>query len=79
MTFNLSEYCLDVARRAKKASRELASTPGSVKNAWLRRVADLLQERESDLLKANALDLEAGRAAGPVSYTHLTLPTICSV
>ena len=64
MTFNLSEYCLDVARRAKKASRELASTPGSVKNAWLRRVADLLQERESDLLKANALDLEAGRAAG---------------
>ena len=72
---NLSQYCLDVARRAKAASRALASVPGSVKNAWLDLVARKLVESETQLLDANALDLAAAREAGlsPAMIDRLTL------
>eukprot|EP00969_Alexandrium_andersonii_P291462 12882514-Alexandrium_andersonii.AAC.1 len=38
----------------------------------------LILHREADG-PASRLPLEVGVAALPVSYTHLTLPTICSV
>lgn len=61
--FNLHEYCLDVAKRAKKAARALAATPGAKKNAWLRLCAEQLTARKDEILAENAKDLEAARAA----------------
>lgn len=61
--FNLHEYCLEVAQRAKKASRALAAVPGSKKNEWLNLCADKLLERKAEILAENAKDLEAARAA----------------
>ena len=72
---NLSEYCLDVARRAKRASKALMAVSGADKNAWLELVAQKLVERAPEILDANARDLEAARAAGlaPAMIDRLTL------
>jgi glutamate-5-semialdehyde dehydrogenase len=56
---DLQQYCLDVARRAKSASRELALASGGKKNEWLRRSAQLLRDHVPDLMQANALDIAA--------------------
>ena len=54
---DLREYCVDVARRAKRAAAELTLTSGQQKNDWLRRGARLLRERSVALAEANRLDL----------------------
>ncbi len=54
---DLREYCLDVARRAKRAAAELTLTTGQQKIDWLRRGARLLGERSVALAEANRLDL----------------------
>jgi len=56
---NLEAYCLDVARRAKAASAELAVAPGALKNAFLLDLARRLRAETEELLAANALDLAA--------------------
>jgi len=56
---NLAAYCLDVARRAKAASAELAVAPGAQKNAFLLDLARRLRAETAELLAANALDLAA--------------------
>lgn len=56
---DLPAYCQQVAERAKAASRQLVSTSGETKIAWLRRAAELLRESGDALQAANALDLEA--------------------
>jgi glutamate-5-semialdehyde dehydrogenase len=48
---------------AKQASRQLAVAPTEVKDAALRRTAELLIERTADVLEANAADLADDRAA----------------
>ena len=60
----LQGYCLDVARRAKRASTALAQVRGEQKNAWLKRSATLLRQRLEALAKANAKDLEAAPGYG---------------
>ncbi len=62
--FNLHDYCVDVAKRAKKASRALAAVPGAKKNAWLNLCADKLIERKAEILAENEKDLVAAREAG---------------
>ena len=62
--FNLHEYCLDVAQKAKKASRALAAVSGAQKNKWLNVCADKLVERKDEILAENAKDLQAAREAG---------------
>ncbi|MBP5622388.1 MAG: aldehyde dehydrogenase family protein, partial [Thermoguttaceae bacterium] len=62
--FNLHEYCLDVAQKAKKASRALAAVSGEQKNKWLNVCADKLVERKDEILAENAKDLQAAREAG---------------
>ncbi len=62
--FNLSEYCLDVAKRAKRASKALMSVSSADKNAWLELVAKRLVERAPEILDANKRDLDAARDAG---------------
>ena len=51
-------------RRAKSASRVLATASTELKNAGLSAAADLLVERTDDLLAANAADVEREQAAG---------------
>jgi glutamate-5-semialdehyde dehydrogenase len=66
MTSNskLSDYCLDIARRAKAASAELVQVSGKQKNDWLRESATLLRERIDDLAAANQHDLDAAPSHG---------------
>jgi glutamate-5-semialdehyde dehydrogenase len=61
---NLESYCLEVARRAKRASEELVSLSAAMKNDWLCKSAEQLRSRTSDLLAANAKDLEAAPGFG---------------
>jgi glutamate-5-semialdehyde dehydrogenase len=63
-TTDLHAYCLDVARRAKVASVELARAKGAQKIDWLHRSAGLLRERASEILDANQLDLAAAPGFG---------------
>lgn len=61
---NLSEYCLRVAKDAKKAARALAAVSGAKKNEWINLCADKLLERKDEILAENAKDLEAARQGG---------------
>jgi glutamate-5-semialdehyde dehydrogenase len=54
----------ELGRRAKAASRVLATTSTAAKDAALLAAADLLIERTDDLMTANAEDVERERAAG---------------
>ncbi len=56
---DLQAYTLEVAERAKRASRAMASLPGSVKAAWLRRAAEALRSSKGALDEANAADIAA--------------------
>lgn len=54
----------DAARRARVASRTLATLSTETKNRALHAAADALLARTHDVLAANAADLDAARAAG---------------
>jgi glutamate-5-semialdehyde dehydrogenase len=54
----------DVCRAAQAASRRLATLPTARKDAALHAIADALEARTTEILDANARDLEAGREAG---------------
>ena len=54
----------ELARRAKAASRVLATASTDQKNDALRAAADLLLERSAEVLEANGLDVLAAREAG---------------
>jgi len=64
-----------IARRARAASRRLPAASAELKNAALRSMADGLRAASAAVLKANALDVEAGKAArlGPAMIERLTL------
>ena len=51
---DLKQYCLQVARRAKAASSELARVSGAAKNAWLRGSAARRRENAAEIVAANA-------------------------
>ena len=53
-----------IARRAKTASRALATATRSTKDAALHAMADAVLAATDEILTANELDLAAGRAAG---------------
>ena len=59
VTPDLEYYCRDVASRAKRASVELATVPGAIKIAWLQSSANLLRDRQQEILSANEMDLAA--------------------
>src|SRR5690349_14422825 len=60
-TMDLSAYCEDLGRRARAASRVLATAAGAKKNCWLREAAAALETRGVEILAANARDV-AGAA-----------------
>ena len=59
-----TETVSDLCAAAKRASRELALLDTQTKDAALQAIAEALEDRASDILDANALDVEAGREAG---------------
>ncbi|HEX3725694.1 MAG TPA: glutamate-5-semialdehyde dehydrogenase [Pirellulales bacterium] len=72
---DLSKYCRDTAERAHRASVELAAVGGALKNAWLKRSAELLRSQQSVLGQANARDLAAATEFGlsPAQIDRLRL------
>ncbi len=56
--------CRAMADRARIASRGLAIAPGSAKDGWLRRSAQAIRARASEILEANARDVAAGPGLG---------------
>ena len=59
-----AELVADLVRRAGAASERLAELRTDVKDAALRQAADALEDACASILRANAQDLEAGRARG---------------
>ncbi len=57
MTVENAGYALSLARRARTAAGVLATTATAPKNAWLIRSAALIEQRQIELLAANARDL----------------------
>ena len=72
---DLRDYCLDLAKRAQAAAAELVTLTGAQKQAWLRRAAQLLREREAELQAANELDVAAADGFGlsPAQIDRLRL------
>ena len=60
----LQEQIQDMGRRALAASRELALLPADCKNRILLAMAEGLLHHESEILDANAQDLQAAQARG---------------
>ncbi|HEY7891305.1 MAG TPA: glutamate-5-semialdehyde dehydrogenase [Solirubrobacteraceae bacterium] len=56
---SVAEICLS----ARQASRQLAVSDTATKNAALTAIADALSERGEEILRANELDMQAGREA----------------
>ncbi len=60
----MREQMLDLAQRARAASRALASLSTDEKNRCLAAMADVIEGAAPRLVEANALDLETGRSLG---------------
>ncbi|MEN9354204.1 MAG: Gamma-glutamyl phosphate reductase [Fibrobacterota bacterium] len=60
----LVELAARLARQTREAARLLAAVPSPVRVRAIEAAADLLEARAAEVVAANALDLEAGRAAG---------------
>ncbi len=63
-TVDVTTAVLEACRRAKDASRVLATATRAVKDAALGAMADALVSEAAPILAANAKDLERGREAG---------------
>ncbi len=61
---DVEQAVLDVARRAKVASRALANASRGTKDAALNAVADALVAQAAEIVAANAQDLDRERAGG---------------
>lgn len=64
MTMTLQEQIQEMGRQALAASRELALLPADRKNRILLAMAEGLLHHESEILAANALDLQAAQTKG---------------
>lgn len=71
----LADLCLNLAKRAKAASLQLATVSSSAKNAWLIASAGWLERGTEAILEANAEDLAAApdRGLTKAAVDRLTL------
>ena len=73
---DLFVYCEDLGRRARAASRVLATAGGAQKNQWLQEAAAALVSRADEILEANGRDVaaagELGLTAAQVDRLRLT-------
>ncbi len=60
----MDEKMREMGIRAKHAAGVLATLTTEEKNAGLLAIADALRARQTEIMAANALDLEAGKANG---------------
>ena len=58
----ITELVVDIAKRARKASLELAALPTETKNKFLLDLAEHLITQTNAILEANTLDLEAAKS-----------------
>jgi glutamate-5-semialdehyde dehydrogenase len=76
METSSSSSIADLGRRAKAASRVLATASTAAKDEALHAAADLLEQRTNDVLAANDADLDAAAAGGmepgPLDRLRLT-------
>jgi glutamate-5-semialdehyde dehydrogenase len=61
---NLTQECLELAKRAKAAALELQVLSSQVKNRWLLDAADRIEQAGESILIANAKDLELAPSYG---------------
>ncbi|HBM86500.1 MAG TPA: gamma-glutamyl-phosphate reductase, partial [Opitutae bacterium] len=61
-TAQISELVVNIAKRARAASLDLATLPTETKNAFLELLAQKLLEQTDAIIEANALDIEAAKA-----------------
>ena len=75
---DLSALVTQIAVRARAASLVLATVPTTQKDAALRALAALIPAAQTELLAANAVDVETARAAGlpAASLDRLTLTPV---
>ena len=69
----LTDYVIQKVSQAKAAAHKLATLPTDKKNAALLAMADALESREAELLKANELDLSAAATLPAAAKDRLTL------
>ncbi|MDA1017324.1 MAG: glutamate-5-semialdehyde dehydrogenase [Planctomycetota bacterium] len=73
---DLETYVRQVSRDARTASQLLTTASGATKNAWLKRTAELLRARQSQLIDANQQDItradEFGLSAAMIDRLRLT-------
>lgn len=60
----LIEYMEKLGQRAKSAARVIANADTGVKNNALNAIADEIETQKNAILKANSLDMEAGKSDG---------------
>ncbi len=76
MLRRMSDAVLELGKRARRASRVLATAGTEAKDAGLLAAAELLVEQAPEILAANARDLDTattgGMAAGPLDRLRLT-------
>jgi len=60
----LASLMIGIGQKAREAARELALAPTAAKNLALNEAANALRARMTEILAANALDLEAAKARG---------------
>jgi glutamate-5-semialdehyde dehydrogenase len=60
---DLRATCEDLGRRARRASRQLATASGGARNRWLRLAADALEQRTPEIVDANGRDVAGATAA----------------
>ncbi|MDR2114932.1 MAG: glutamate-5-semialdehyde dehydrogenase [Planctomycetaceae bacterium] len=72
---NISEYCLDMAVRAKAASLLMPRVSGAQKNACLELTAQLIEEKKEYILSENQKDIDAAPDFGltPAEIDRLLL------
>ncbi|VAX09459.1 Gamma-glutamyl phosphate reductase [hydrothermal vent metagenome] len=61
---NIKDYMADLGRKARAASRVLVTATTGAKNDALLAIASQLEEQMAELIKANSVDMEAGRKKG---------------
>ncbi|MEN6348553.1 MAG: glutamate-5-semialdehyde dehydrogenase [Syntrophomonas sp.] len=75
MDSNLAAMLVEQGRKAKTASRFLATASTTVKNKALMTMADALEAKTSEIIAANLLDIEQGKKTGltPALLERLSL------
>jgi len=61
---DIQQYMAELGRNARAASRQVAAATTGVKNAALLAIADALLTDRAELIAANTLDMQKGRAGG---------------